>query len=76
MAVINSLASTGAATRNLEELVTAGEIEYMPMPEALHGKYQSFTEANIDALREIGYDAPFADVTTGVDRYVDWMGRS
>ena len=76
VAVINSLASTGAATRNLEELVTAGEIEYMPMPEALHGKYQSFTEANIDALREIGYDAPFADVTTGVDRYVDWMGRS
>ncbi|MCP5149560.1 MAG: ADP-glyceromanno-heptose 6-epimerase [Ectothiorhodospiraceae bacterium] len=48
-----------------------GAIEYVPMPDALHGRYQSFTEADLDQLRAAGYDRPFLDVRAGVHRYLD-----
>jgi ADP-L-glycero-D-manno-heptose 6-epimerase len=37
-----------------------GRIEYVPFPESLRGKYQSFTRSNISRLREAGYSRPFA----------------
>ncbi len=50
-----------------------GEIRYIPFPEHLKGRYQSFTEADISALRAAGYDRPFLDVATGVARYMAWL---
>ena len=50
-----------------------GEIEYIPFPEHLKGRYQSFTEADISALRETGYTAPFKSVEEGVRRYMKWL---
>jgi ADP-L-glycero-D-manno-heptose 6-epimerase len=50
-----------------------GEIEYIPFPDHLKGRYQSFTEADITALREAGYDAPFLSVEAGVTRYMQWL---
>jgi ADP-L-glycero-D-manno-heptose 6-epimerase len=50
-----------------------GEIEYMPFPEHLRGRYQSYTEADISALRAAGYQAPFATVAEGVRRYMEWL---
>ncbi len=50
-----------------------GEIEYIPFPEHLKGRYQSFTQADISALRAAGYTAPFLDVREGVHRYLDWL---
>lgn len=50
-----------------------GKIEYIPFPDHLKGAYQSFTQANIEALRSAGYDAPFQDVATGVTQYLDWL---
>ncbi|MOA62810.1 ADP-L-glycero-D-manno-heptose-6-epimerase [compost metagenome] len=50
-----------------------GILEYIEFPEALKGKYQSFTQADIGKLREAGYDAPMLTVEQGVDRYVDWL---
>ena len=41
------------------------------MPAALEGKYQSYTEADLTALRRAGYGAPFVDVDEGADRYVE-----
>lgn len=52
-----------------------GEIEYIPFPEHLRGRYQSFTEANISALREVGYKAPFKTVEEGVRAYLDVIGK-
>lgn len=49
-----------------------GEIEYIPFPEHLKGRYQSFTQADISLLREAGYDAPFKTVEEGVK---DYLGR-
>jgi ADP-L-glycero-D-manno-heptose 6-epimerase len=50
-----------------------GEIRYVPFPEHLKGRYQSFTEADISALRAAGYDRPFLDVATGIARYMAWL---
>lgn len=48
-----------------------GEIEYIPFPDHLKGRYQSFTQANINALRKMGYDKPFKTVEEGVAAYLD-----
>jgi ADP-L-glycero-D-manno-heptose 6-epimerase len=47
-----------------------GRIEYVPFPEDLRGRYQSFTEADISALRAIGYKDPFKTVEEGVALYL------
>ena len=56
-------------------MVGQGIVEYVDFPDALKGKYQSFTEANIDRLRQAGYTEKFHTVEEGVDRYVDWLSR-
>lgn len=52
---------------------TDGSKEYMPFPDHLKGAYQSFTEADISALRAAGYSAPFFSVEEGVAEYMDWL---
>jgi len=52
---------------------TESMIEYVAFPDALRGKYQSFTQANISRLRDSGYGEPLLDLETGVQRYVDWL---
>jgi len=54
----------------LEQLLEAGTIEYIAFPPQLVGKYQSFTQADVSALRAAGYGAPFLSVDEGVSRYV------
>ncbi|MBS0290252.1 MAG: ADP-glyceromanno-heptose 6-epimerase [Proteobacteria bacterium] len=48
-----------------------GNIEYIPFPDHLKGRYQSFTQADISALRRVGYDKPFKTVEEGVKAYLD-----
>ena len=48
-----------------------GEIEYIEFPEHLQGSYQSYTEADINSLREMGYKNDFLSVEDGVKRYLD-----
>jgi ADP-L-glycero-D-manno-heptose 6-epimerase len=50
-----------------------GSMEYIPFPAHLKGAYQSFTQADMSALREAGYDAPFLSVQDGVARYLAWL---
>ena len=50
-----------------------GEKQYIPFPEKLVGRYQSYTQADISALRQAGYDKPFRDVSRGVADYLDWL---
>ena len=63
----------GKPELSLAELVAEGLIRYIPFPDALKGKYQSFTQADITQLRQAGYEDAFFDVKTGVSRYVAWM---
>jgi ADP-L-glycero-D-manno-heptose 6-epimerase len=53
-----------------------GHIEYIPFPTHLHGAYQSYTQADISALRQAGYTAPFMNVEQGVQAYLNWLNRS
>ena len=52
-----------------------GELEYIAFPDHLKGRYQSFTEADISALRSIGYDKPFQTVEEGVRLYLEWLNH-
>jgi ADP-L-glycero-D-manno-heptose 6-epimerase len=71
VATVNACrAFEGKPALDLAELRQQGAIEYIPFPDALKGKYQSFTEADLTALRKSGYDAPFLTVEEGVGRYV------
>jgi ADP-L-glycero-D-manno-heptose 6-epimerase len=46
------------------------EVSEIPFPDDLRGKYQAFTEADLTALRGVGYDAPFLSLAEGVRDYV------
>lgn len=52
-----------------------GSLEYVMFPEHLKGAYQSFTEADIAALRNIGYKENFTPVEEGVKKYLGWLNR-
>ncbi len=45
-------------------------LEYVPMPAHLHGKYQYFTEAEMAKLRAAGCDVPLTPVADAVREYV------
>jgi len=70
-----SRALKGDTPLPLAELVRQGLIEYIPFPDALVGKYQSFTQADLTQLRASGCTHAFADVAGGVARYVNWLAQ-
>jgi ADP-L-glycero-D-manno-heptose 6-epimerase len=55
--------------------IGAGEIEYVPFPENLAGKYQSFTQAELSALRSAGYLEPFASLEDGIAQSINAWDR-
>ena len=74
VATVNAArAAAGDAPLALAEMVGAGLVEYIPFPDALVGKYQCFTEADLSRLRATGCDHRFADVATGVAAYAKWL---
>ena len=68
---------TGKA-RSFEDLVKAtftgldlpARIEYIDMPEDIRDKYQYFTEAKMEKLRQAGYKSAFHSLEEGVIDYV------
>ncbi len=74
---IFNLGSGGARTfRDLGESLLAAcgrpksGVRYVPMPGDLKGKYQYFTEANLERLRAAGYTDPMTSLEDGVREYV------
>ena len=64
VAAVNACrAHEGKPALSLAELVEQGILEYIPFPEALKGKYQSFTQADLLRLRQVGYTAPMLTVS-------------
>ncbi len=51
----------------------SGELCYVPFPDKLKGRYQSFTEADLSRLRAAGYEGAFLTVEQGVERYMEWL---
>jgi ADP-L-glycero-D-manno-heptose 6-epimerase len=61
------------ASRTFNDIASAllktfagGRAEYIPFPQGLREKYQSFTQADISRLRSAGYTLPFTSLEEGV----------
>jgi ADP-L-glycero-D-manno-heptose 6-epimerase len=77
VATVNACrALEGKPALSLAEMVGQSLVEYIPFPEALKGKYQSFTQADVARLRAAGYQEDFATVAEGVGRYVERLARA
>jgi len=72
-AVINTVNGTQSPTA---ELVGRGLITYIPFPEKLRGKYQSFTQADMSKLRAAGLPGDFMSVEQGVAAYVADLAKT
>ncbi|HJW52174.1 MAG TPA: ADP-glyceromanno-heptose 6-epimerase [Burkholderiaceae bacterium] len=74
LAVVNTLREQKAqAPLPLAEAVRQGLIEYVAFPEALKGKYQAYTQADLAKLRGAGYTRPFQSVEHGTASYMRWL---
>ena len=77
LAVVNAARkAAGEKTLSLAEAVQQQRIQYIAFPDALRGKYQCFTQADLSHLRSSGCDHPFADVETGVAHYMAWLTQT
>ena len=77
--VNNGIYNIGTGTaRTFNDLVSAtfkamnieADISYIPTPEDIRDKYQYFTEATMQKIRQAGYDKPFTSLEEGVKDYV------
>ncbi len=50
-----------------------GTIQYVPFPDHLKGSYQSFTQADLTALRALGHPVIGRSVQQGILQYLDWL---
>jgi ADP-L-glycero-D-manno-heptose 6-epimerase len=77
LAVVNTLRKgQNAAALSLEDAARGGLIDYIDFPSALVGKYQSYTQADLSALRAAGCNHAFADVQAGVTAYMQWLNNA
>ncbi|MDX1915776.1 MAG: ADP-glyceromanno-heptose 6-epimerase [Methylophilus sp.] len=58
------------ATNVMTSMGQAPHITYIDMPLDLQGKYQYFTQAEMQKLRDAGYKTPFTSLEAGVKDYV------
>jgi len=70
LAVVQGMTEQNAS---LVQIVENEAIQYVDFPDALKGKYQSYTQADLTALRRAGCDHIFADVAQGVSRYLKYL---
>ncbi|MCX8585112.1 MULTISPECIES: ADP-glyceromanno-heptose 6-epimerase [unclassified Gilliamella] len=52
-----------------------GEIDYIPFPEHLKGRYQSFTQADLTKFRKTGCPIEFKTVAQGTTEYMKWLNE-
>ncbi len=77
LSVVNALrGAKGDSALDLAGAAQAGLIEYVPFPDALRGKYQCYTQADLTALRASGCDHAFADVQSGVSQYMATLSQA
>jgi ADP-L-glycero-D-manno-heptose 6-epimerase len=77
VSVVNTLRKQrGESALSLDQAVAAGLIEYIPFPDALRGKYQAYTQADLSALRNTGCQHVFANVQSGVSSYIETLAAS
>lgn len=50
-----------------------GKLAYIPFPDDLKGRYQSYTQADLRQLRAAGFEGAFVDIFEGVRRYWQFL---
>jgi ADP-L-glycero-D-manno-heptose 6-epimerase len=76
VSVVNTLRELkGENALPLADVARQGLVEYIPFPDALRGKYQSYTQADLTNLRAAGCDHVFHSVQEGVRKYVTELAR-
>lgn len=77
--IFNCGTGRGEPFQNVAEAVVKyhnkGAIEYIPFPDHLKGRYQSFTQADLTKLRATGCDVEFRTVAEGVSAYMAWLNK-
>jgi ADP-L-glycero-D-manno-heptose 6-epimerase len=63
--------SFNAIAQTLIRSLGCGRVEYVPFPEELRSKYQSFTQADLASLRAAGYEHPFTSLEDGIRRTLE-----
>ena len=63
----------GQPPLSLEMALLEGILEYSEFPEHLRGKYQCYTCADLQRLRDAGYKTATLTVEQGVSLYCDWL---
>ena len=58
---------------SLQDAQQSEAIVYFPLPAELNGKYQSFTEADLQELRALGYADGMTSLEAGVRHYVQYL---
>jgi len=51
------------------------DLEYIPFPDKLKGRYQTYTQADLTKVKTAGYNKPFKTVAEGVTEYMDWLNK-
>ncbi len=57
--------------RIMQKLYENVRIEFIKFPDELKDKYQTFTQADISLLRQVGYEKEFTPLEDGVTKYVE-----
>ena len=52
-----------------------GEIDYIPFPDKLKGRYQTFTQADLTKFRKVGCPIEFKSVAEGTTEYMKWLNK-
>jgi ADP-L-glycero-D-manno-heptose 6-epimerase len=78
LAVINTCRENcGGGEWSLQDAQQSGSIAYFPLPAELSGRYQSFTEADLQELRAQGYKDKMMSMEAGVRHYLHHLqGKS
>ncbi len=62
-----------AIAETILQLHGSGQLKYVPFPEHLKGVYQCYTQANIQKLRDVGYQEEFDSLETGLTKYYQFF---
>lgn len=60
----------------IQSIYQEAKIDYIPFPEKLKNAYQSYTQADISQLREVGFRANFQALSSGIAHYLKWVNQS
>lgn len=61
------------AANTFKAMGLATDIEYIDTPLEIRDKYQYFTEAKMEKLREAGYREPFTSLEDGIQEYIAFL---